>query len=103
MAHVGPAMTFRDFYPHYLELHANPWCRRTHVLGVFAELPLLIIAAFTQLWWLLALAPPVIYGFAWAGHFLFAHNHPATFEHPLWSMLGFWRMMAEITTGKIAL
>ena len=95
-------MTFRDFYPHYLELHANPWCRRMHVLGFFAELLLLGIVAATQLWWLLGLAPVVLYGFAWAGHLLFAHNHPASFEHPLWSMIGYWRMMAEMATGQIA-
>jgi len=95
-------MTFPEFYPHYLELHANPWCRRTHVFGLLAEAPLLGIAAVTQIWWLLALAPLVLYGFAWAGHFLFAHNHPASFEHPLWSMIGYWRMMAEMATGKVS-
>ena len=60
-----------------------------HVLGLVAEAPLLGITAATQLWWLLVLTPVVIYGLAWTGHLLFAHNHPASFEHPLWSIMGY--------------
>ena len=94
-------MTFEEFYVQYLELHANPWCRRLHVLGLLAEVMLLGIVGVTQVWWLLALFPVPIYGLAWLGHFLFAQNHAATFRHPLWSVIGYWRMMAEMAMGKI--
>jgi len=41
--------------------------------------------------WLL-LAPIVGYGPAWIGHFVFEKNKPATFEHPLWSLRGDFKM-----------
>ena len=50
-------------------------------------------------WWLLAM-PLVGYGFAWVGHFFFEKNRPATFQYPLWSLMGDWRMFWETVSGK---
>ena len=50
-------------------------------------------------WWLLA-ALLCGYGFAWVGHFFFEKNRPATFQYPLWSLMGDWRMFWETVTGK---
>ena len=44
--------------------------------------------------------PLVGYGFAWVGHFFFEKNRPATFQYPLWSLMGDWRMFFETVTGK---
>ena len=51
-------------------------------------------------WWILA-ALLCGYGFAWIGHFFFEHNRPATFRHPLWSLMGDWVMYADIVRGRI--
>ncbi|HUH90148.1 MAG TPA: DUF962 domain-containing protein, partial [Lysobacter sp.] len=41
------------------------------------------------------------YAFAWVGHFFFERNRPATFQYPLLSLRGDWRMWWEMLTGKI--
>ncbi|MFA7542333.1 MAG: DUF962 domain-containing protein, partial [Lysobacterales bacterium] len=41
------------------------------------------------------------YGFAWIGHFVFEKNRPATFRHPLYSLIGDWVMFKDMLTGRI--
>jgi len=50
---------------------------------------------------LLFLLPVIGYGFAWAGHFLFEKNKPATFIYPVYSLLGDWLMFKDILMGNI--
>ena len=50
---------------------------------------------------LLWLLPILGYGFAWAGHFFFEHNKPATFQYPFYSLIGDFRMFGEMLTGRI--
>jgi hypothetical protein len=38
----------------------------------------------------------VAYGFAWAGHYFYEHNTPATFVHPVYSFMGDLVMAKEI-------
>ena len=93
--------SFTDFYPYYLSEHQNTICKRLHFIG---SLLILLIAAYalaTQQWVLLWLLPVFGYGFAWVGHFFFEHNRPATFKHPLYSLLGDWVMFKDILFGKI--
>ena len=52
-------------------------------------------------WWLLGM-PLVGYGFAWVGHFFFEKNRPATFQHPLYSLLGDFVMYRDMLLGKVA-
>jgi len=92
--------SFRQFYPFYLSEHANRTCRRLHFVGNCGVLlVILAVLAGASPWWLL-LAPLIGYGFAWAGHFGFEHNHPATFRHPLYSLMGDWVMFWEILSGR---
>ncbi|MNE35375.1 hypothetical protein D3C80_1291300 [compost metagenome] len=51
-------------------------------------------------WWLLAL-PLAGYSFAWVGHFFFEKNRPATFRHPLYSLLGDFVMYRDMLAGKV--
>jgi hypothetical protein len=92
--------TFAEFYPFYLGEHTNTMCRRLHFTGTTIAAVLIITAVVTQRWWLLALALVEGYAFAWAGHFFFEHNRPATFKYPLFSFIGDWRMWWDILTGR---
>ena len=92
---------FRDFYPFYLSEHHNAVSRRLHVVGT--GLVLLTFAAAVisgRLGWLLLL-PVVGYGPAWIGHFFYERNRPATFTHPLYSLVGDFRMFADVVSGRI--
>ena len=91
---------FRDFYAFYLGEHRNPACRRLHVIGSALVLVVLAAAIARRDPWLLLLMPVVGYGFAWVGHFAFENNRPATFAHPLWSLMGDWVMFAEVVAGR---
>ncbi len=93
--------SFREFYPYYLGEHRNRICRRLHFIS--SSLVIAIVAAAIvarQPLWLL-LAPLAGYGFAWIGHYGFEKNRPATFRHPLYSLLGDWVMVADVLRGKL--
>ena len=93
--------SFRDFYPYYLSEHSNRTCRRLHFAGTSGALALLVAAVATWTWWLVPAAIVCGYGFAWVGHFAFEKNRPATFTHPIYSLIGDWVMWAEIAAGRI--
>jgi hypothetical protein len=93
--------SFRDFYPFYLGEHANTVCRRLHFAGTTIAVALLVAAAVTQWWWFMAIALVQGYAFAWVGHFFFEHNRPATFKHPLFSLMGDWRLWWDILRGRV--
>ena len=92
--------SFREFYPYYLGEHRNRTCRRLHFIGSALVIAIVITAAWArQPLWLL-LAPVAGYGFAWVGHYGFEKNRPATFRHPLYSLLGDWVMFADVLRGR---
>ncbi|MDX1958858.1 MAG: Mpo1-like protein [Leptospiraceae bacterium] len=93
--------SFKDFYPFYLGEHSNRTCRRLHFVGSSLVLILLVRYFFTFDYMNLILIPIVGYGFAWVGHFFFEKNKPATFQYPVYSLIGDWKMYFEILTGKI--
>lgn len=92
---------FAEFYPYYLREHQNRTNRRLHFAGTTLVILIAVAALATGAWaWLLAL-PVAGYGFAWVGHFFFERNKPATFTHPLYSLVGDFRMYADMWTGKV--
>jgi hypothetical protein len=95
-------MRFADFYTFYLSQHSDRTCRRLHFLGTSLGLAALLHAFATlDFRWLLA-GLAAGYGLAWAGHFFFEKNRPATFQYPLYSLMGDFRMFYEILTGRLA-
>lgn len=91
---------FAEFYPDYLAEHRHPQCRRLHFIGSALVLVILSVALIVGKWEMLLALPVVGYGFAWAGHFFFERNKPATFKHPLYSLIGDWVMFKDMLTGK---
>lgn len=93
--------SFAEFWPFYLQEHSNHTNRRLHFVGTFIVHLLLIYAVVTQQWSLLWVVPVMGYGFAWVGHFIIEKNRPATFKHPLWSLMGDFKMFYLMLFGKL--
>ena len=92
---------FASFYPYYLSEHSDRRCRLMHFIGTALVIGTAIIALTSMRFWLLLLLPLFGYGFAWAGHFVFEKNRPATFRHPLYSLMGDFAMFRDMLIGRI--
>jgi hypothetical protein len=95
--------SFSEFYPYYLSEHENSTCRLLHFIGSWCVLALIAYSVTTNQLVLLWFIPVIGYGFAWVGHFFYEHNKPATFQYPLYSLMGDWVMFKDILIGKISL
>ena len=93
--------TFHDFYPYYLSEHVNTTCRVLHFIGSWLVLAAFAMALLSGNAWWLAAMPLAGYGFAWAGHFFFEKNRPATFTYPLFSLASDWVMFVQLLIGRI--
>lgn len=99
---VGRFANVGAFYPFYLSQHRVRWNRRLHFFGTSVLLLLLVAAVALRNAWLLIGLPIAGYGFAWAGHFFFEKNRPATFTHPIYSLIcDFW-MYWDIWRGRLS-
>ncbi len=95
--------TYQEFYKFYLSQHRNKRCRLLHVIGTTLVFALAITALYHNIPQLWILVPIAGYGFAWAGHYFFEKNKPATFQYPLWSLKSDFKMYFDILSGKIGL
>ena len=95
--------SFREFYPFYLSEHSHRVCRRLHFVGTLLVIVVVLVAIARRDARWLWLAPVAGYGFAWAGHFFFEKNRPATFRHPLWSLAGDFVMFRDILRRRVSL
>ena len=93
--------SFWEFYPYYLTEHRDLVCRSLHFIGTTLVFAVLLIGIATLKWQYFALIPVAGYGFAWAGHFFFERNKPATFQYPLYSLGSDFVMYWHIITGQI--
>jgi hypothetical protein len=99
MAHRSSS--YREFWPYYLNEHAKAETRLIHFLGTGGSLLALIVALATQSWWVLIAVPVAGYAPAWFAHFFVEHNRPATFIHPLWSLISDFRMFFLWCAGEL--
>ena len=93
--------SFGDFYPYYLAEHRNRTCRRLHFAGTSLVIVAIGAIAWTGSWLALVAVPVAGYGPAWAGHFFFEHNRPATFRYPVYSLVGDFVMYWQTLTGRL--
>lgn len=92
--------TFEEFWPFYLAQHSKLLTRWWHFIGTTLVFVCLFCAVAYTPWFLLA-APVLAYGLAWYSHFFVEGNKPATFGHPLWSLLADFRMYLYMLLGKL--
>ena len=90
--------SFKKFYPFYQSQHQNSICRLLHLIGT--SLILYLVIFYIRDFKNFIFIPLIGYGFAWIGHFFFEKNNPATFKHPVYSLLGDLLMFWNIITGK---
>ena len=93
--------SFDAFWPYYLHEHRLINCRALHYVGTVLSAVLLIYFLINQMWAWLPLVLLAGYGPAWIGHFFIEKNRPATFQYPLWSLMGDYKMFYMALTGKI--
>lgn len=93
--------SFTEFWPYYLSEHRSPLNRRLHFVGT-TLVNLIVLSAIVAGQPKVLLATPLFgYGFAWVGHFIVEKNRPATFKHPLWSLMGDYKMYGYMLQGKL--
>jgi len=93
--------TFAEFWPHYVSEHSRSGTRLLHLIGTTIAIASIVYFIAVGRWWLFPLALIPGYGAAWIGHFLVEKNKPATFQHPLWSLMGDYKMIWMMLTGRI--
>lgn len=91
--------SFREFWPHYVAEHSRPTTRVLHLIGTAAGILTVIYFIASGRWWLFPLGLIPGYGAAWIAHFFIEKNKPATFQHPLWSFMGDYKMIAMMLSG----
>jgi hypothetical protein len=94
-------MTYGEFWLIYLAAHGDRRSRLLHYLGTLGAVALLAAGAVGGDWRCFVAAPLVGYGPAWLGHLVFERNRPATFSHPLWSLVSDFRMLGLFLTGRL--
>ena len=94
-------MTYEEFWPRYLAGHADRRNRALHYAATLGALGCAVLAGVLADWRWLVAAPLVGYAPAWFGHLMFEHNRPATFGHPVWSLLSDFRMLGLFLAGRL--
>ena len=93
--------SFTEFWPYYLAEHSKPGTRLLHLLGTLIALATVVVFILIGKWWLFPLALIPGYGAAWIGHFFIEKNKPATFQYPLWSFMGDYKMIWMMLSGRM--
>ena len=78
-----------------------PTTRLLHLLGTTVGLACAVYLIASGRWWLFFLGLIPGYGAAWIGHFFIEQNRPATFQHPIWSFMGDYKMIWLMLTGRM--
>ena len=92
--------SFSEFWPHYVAEHSRARTRLLHLVGTSIAVGCVVYFIIVGKWWLVPLALIPGYGLSWIGHFFIEKNKPATFQYPLWSFMGDYKMIWLMLTGR---
>jgi hypothetical protein len=93
--------SFEEFWPYYVAEHSKPETRAIHAIGTTAGIACAVALLAKRKWKLLPLALVPAYSAAWLAHFLVEKNRPATFDYPLWSFMGDYKMIGKMIAGTM--
>ncbi len=93
--------SFSEFWPFYVAEHSKPGTRLFHLIGTTAGVACMVYFIASGRWWLFPLGLIPGYGCAWFAHFVIEKNKPATFQYPLWSFIGDYKMIAMMLSGRM--
>ncbi len=94
-------MTFREFWPLYLQAHSQPATRAAHYLATIIGVGSAIVAAVTlQPGWLLGIG--IAYGVAIGAHAVIERNRSMIRVNPVWGAIADLRMFWLAATGGLA-
>ncbi len=99
--HRAEFNSFSEFWPHYVAEHSQPTTRLLHLIGTTVGIVCAVCLIASGRWWLFPLGLIPGYGGAWIGHFFIEKNRPASFQHPLWSFMGDYKMIWMMLAGKM--
>ena len=92
-------LTFAEFYLRHLREHRRRGTRILHFVGTTLFLVSMGLVAAAGYWgWLWRACGRVRLGLG--GPLFLAHNRPATFQHPWFSLLGDFRPYADLWWGR---
>jgi len=94
-------MTYAEFWPHYLQAHRRKGTRALHYVGSLCAVALLVAAVLRMDWRFAIVAVVFGYGCAWVGHVAIERNRPATFGHPVWSLVSDYRILGLWLTARL--
>jgi hypothetical protein len=95
-------MTFDEFFPEYLEAHADPRTRAVHAAGLLSGLTVGVLGILGRKPKYLLGGLALGYLPAFVSHWVFEGNQPKTFEHPFLSFRGDFVMVYRLLTGQLA-
>lgn len=97
---TGRFQSFAEFYPFYLGEHTKTGTRVSHFVGTTLFFAFLAATFWTGNLWYIPATILTPYFFAWIGHFFIEKNKPATFQYPLWSLMGDFKLYFQILAGR---
>lgn len=95
-----PIKNFKEFYPYYLSQHSKKLTRMLHFLGtllMFAVIVFVLQSGKERFLWYL---PIFGLGISALSHYIFEKNKPTSFQYPVFTLLGDFKMFFELLIGK---
>ena len=95
-------MTFREFWPRYLEAHRHPRNRAAHYIATILAFVAIAVTIVLGTPWIALAAIAASYAIAIAAHRLFERNYSLVTVNPVWGALADLKMCWLALTGRLS-